>query len=266
MDALIKLLVANEKGQLCDRIGKGFIRKDGGSEVCLKGLTTVLKDRFPRLTRKQFTAARDKNGEKKLSTAKKGKSNIRIGNSFHTRILHRLFCSDAKCVCKRPPSGSPHPIVGRMLNTAVGALAQLKLDPVVGEVVIAPPPGASPVGTRFDLLTRSQTPGGPLVVVSWKTCGACPFPPGSTSGQFGEAVLTSEKVRVKTSEEYMSQRDLAQLGCEIHMLRATHGIEIGGGMIIYLYPNDPSKYRAIWLANHCLPMCGRVWNAVVEGN
>ena len=264
MDKLVELLVANERGVLRDRVGKGFIRTVNGQEETLEGLTSVLKRRFPRLSRKEFSKHRDKNGEK-VAGKQKGKSNIRLGNSFHTHIIHKIFCNADKCLCKRKSSSVPNPIVKRMLSTAHAALQDLKLDPLVGEVVIAPPPGAKLVGTRFDLLTRSTAhEGKPFIVVSWKTCGSCPFPVGTTVASFGDAALIKGRVDVRTSEEYVAQRDLAQLGCEIHMLRTTHKVEIGGGLIIYLYPREPKKYRAIWLASGSMALCGRVWNAIVE--
>lgn len=264
MDSLVQLLIANESGQLRDRVGKGFIRTLKDKEECLEGLTTVLKRRFPRMTRREFSAHRDKNGEK-LANKQKGKSSIRLGNSFHTHVLHKLFCTSS-CLCKRKSSSSPNGIVKRMLNTAHNALLEQGLDPLVGEVVLAPPPGSKPVGTRFDLLARHLSHWAkPLVVVSWKTCGSCPFAPGATAGRFGDAILIPGKVTVNTSEDYVAQRDLAQLACEIHMLRATHNVPIGGGLVIYLYPRDPSKYRAIWIDPQSLPLCGRVWNTVVEG-
>lgn len=263
--ALVRLLVDNKNGVLRDRVGKGFVRTlPGGQEQTLEGLTSVLRRRFPRLSRKEFTRHRDRKGEK-FSEKKKGKSNIRVGNSFHRHILHKLFCGDRICVCAHKSTSPPVPRVRRMLETAHRALEDLRLDPLVGEVVIAPPPHSSKaVGTRFDLLARSRArPDSPLVVVSWKTCGSCPFPVGATVAAFGDAALMPGRVNVSTSEEYAAQRDLAQLGCEIYMLRATHKVDIGGGLIIYLYPNDPGKYRAVWISSESLPLCRRVWDTVV---
>ncbi len=250
--ALVDLITRNRLGQIRQK----------------PGLTGIIKNRFPRLTRKEYSSLHAKHREKKLpSTFAKGKgpkhqrSSIAMGNAFHTHVLHQLVCDHlTECRCPTRVKTVPKGAVQDMLSGARAAFELLHLAPLCGEILIESLDVN--VGTRLDMLAvRKGT--NRLVLVSWKTTGACPFTPGVVEGRFSRAILEPGAQAVSNVEAYIAQQHLAQVACELHMLWTTHRVhEVTSAVIIYLYPDGRS--RSVWLSQDCCnpAMCQQVFRVV----
>lgn len=271
---LASLLQQNERGQLRPMPGcrGGFVDARGKKQVKLCGIGRFLHYRtsaFPKLSKKAYRARMEKKIKKK--TTKKKASSKRIGQYFHRQVHHALICAMSegeKCTCPEGKTTSlarqDSPAYGMVLS-AVKALRFMKVVPICGERIIAAEPEHR-LGTRFDLLAADALDPSKYVLVSWKTTGTCPF---SSSETFVSADRVMETRReTDSSETIVAREHIAQLVCELHMLRDIHrlGASLCAAAIVYLFPGDGDRYQIVWLSSESVKGEGyaRAWEWIVS--
>lgn len=250
-DPLAILVALNTTKTLVQRVGrKGFLNKRTGIEY--EGVTRVISERFPRVSKSAFRQGLDKRASPRAG--KVSASSPKLGTAFHAAALHSMVClaMGGKCVC---PAGSDSvsvtPQVTHMVRSAMKLFRDLKLTALCGELIIHS--NTWRLGARCDMIAaRSEHPK-ELVLVSWKTSGACPFPPGVCIAEFGRVLLSADENRVQSTQDYLAQSHLAQLACELNMLWNTHAVYgIRHAVIIYVFPDATLAPRPVWLGpNSC---------------
>lgn len=264
-DPLAILVALNTTKTLVQRVGKkGFLNKRTGVEY--EGVTRVISERFPRVSKAAFRKGLDKRAPP--PTAKVSASNPKLGTAFHAAALHSMVCLviGRGCVC---PTGSDAvtvtPQVAHMVRAAMKLFQDLKLTALCGELIIHS--NTWRLGARCDMIAaRSEHPT-ELVLVSWKTSGACPFPAGQVIAEFGGVLLSAQENRVQSTQDYLAQSHLAQLACELNMLWNTHAVyNIRHAVIIYVFPDPTIAPRPVWLgANSCKQLaCETVVNVLAS--
>lgn len=269
MNSLAEVLFANKQGYLSSlsKGGRGFYdarptmtkkrRRLCGVHTFLHKKTTV----FPKLSLREYRKKRAFKPTKKSGTKA---SNKRTGSSFHRHIHHALFCAETPCICpegevKRRPAKDSYAY--NMVRGALHFVRDWKLSPLAGETVIAC--AKLPVGTRFDCLLRDQS--GQNVLVSWKTGydSIAKLAPEVIQGEF---MMADEDDRKKASSETIALREhIAQLTCELHMLRDEHQVDIQRACIVYLSPNDSAGYRVVQLDRKWVTMGYQSgWNWIIK--
>lgn len=262
---LARLLKQNLDRQLRGNPGckGGFVDARGPKQIKLCGVYTFLHTRtraFPKLSKRAYRARR----RKKTSAAAAGRrpcgtkaSNKRIGSYFHRQVHHALVCAlnvakkkPIECTCPEGPTTAlvrkTSPVYA-MVQSAALALRELELVPLCGEKIVADP--AIRLGTRIDLLTARFHDMTKFVLVSWKTTGMCPF--SQTSPSSFDSVMKRVS-KQDSSEDITAREHLAQVVCELHLLCDEHQLAVDGAVIIYLFPGQESRYRAVWIRDDCV--------------
>lgn len=263
--ALSRLLVLNDEAKLTsvERGGKGFYDRRGKASRRLCGIGTFLHlrtDAFPKLSRAERRAR--STWRPVTKRGKVARSTVVKGSSVHRHVRHALLCSkEAGCNCpnddgprRRPTRGSD---IFRMVRGALEFVTRERIRPLAAEAVVAC--AGVPLGTRFDFLGADER--GELTLVSWKTGyhDALEVVPAhvACSGEFVHACDPSEL----PSEWIAIREHVAQLCCEMHMLRDEHHVPVKRACIVYLSPADGS-YRTIemdhaWAARGGYERCWR---------
>lgn len=250
MSALARLLLLNREGKLSSvtKGGRGFYdSRNAQKRRRLCGIGTFLHEKtsvFPKLSLKEYRKKRAIKPERpKKGQVKRRASNKRKGESFHRHVHHALFCAQPPCQCpdgevkRRPAKDSD---AYNMVRGALKFLRDQQLSPLAGETVVAC--ATVPLGTRFDCLARDTN--AQNVLVSWKT-GYDSIARVAPSPLKGEFMQADEDDRKKASSETIALREhIAQLCCELHMLRDEHGVCVERAMIVYLSPST-DDYRVI---------------------
>jgi hypothetical protein len=234
MNSLAQLIQANQQGQLSSlsKGARGFYDSRTSKRRRLCGIGTFLHKKttvFPKLSLREYRSKRS------LRVKGTKASNKRTGSSFHKHIHHALFCASGPCICpegpvkRRPPKGS---YAYNMVRGALKFVRDSNMAPLTGETVIAC--ANVPLGTRFDCLTRDQSSRN--VLVSWKT-GYDSIARLAPSVIKGEFMMADEDDRKRASSETIALREhIAQVTCELHMLRDEHQVDVDRACIVYLSP------------------------------
>jgi hypothetical protein len=267
--ALRRLIESNRTGALRGQIGGGAGFYDGKRRLCgvYRFLHTKLKrGLFPTLSKRAYFARLGARSKRERETTRRAgalSSSKRMGSVFHAHAHHSLICEGAASVrgrCECPEGKAPKPprtladraLLAGMLAAARRALRELGAAPVCGERVIAARAPVS-LGTRFDLLAARANR--TLLLVSWKTAATCPFA-SSSSAEIAvdlAARVTEPRRATDTSERVLQRAALAQIACELHMLRDAHqlGASVDDAAIIYLLPGTGTasvRHRIVQLS------------------
>lgn len=270
-DPLAVLLSRNLNKVFVQQVGrKGFLNKL--DKITYIGLTGVISERFPRVTKAVFRQGLSK-GAAKAAPRPAGQkaSSPKLGSAFHATVLHSMVClrTGRPCTC---PSSSEQVTVTKevedMVRAAMALFAHFQLEALCGELIVHS--NVWRLGARLDMIAVRKKDPTEMVLVSWKTSGTCPFPAGVEIAEFGEVLLNRGCTRVQSSQDYVAQSHLAQLACELNMLWDSHGVyNIRYAVIMYVFAgatlasNPP---RAVWLGpNSCKQVaCATVANVLAE--
>lgn len=268
-DPLAILLGLNLSGHLVQQVGKkGFFNKLDGKKY--EGLTRIISERFPRVSPVEFRKGLNKDGGYVRQAGQKASSPV-MGTAFHAVVLHSMVCLRTKrpCIC---PSGSDKVTVTQEIrNMTLAAMTlfdKFGLEALCGELIIHS--NVWRLGARCDMIATRKGVPNELVLVSWKTSGACPFPEGQETAEFGSVLLDRNVKIVQSTQDYLAQSHLAQLACELCMLWNTHGVyNIRYAVIIYIFAgatHASNPPRAVWLGpNSCKQLaCETVVNVLAE--
>lgn len=273
---LVLLMRQNRTGQLAQRVAGGFVRAvpRHPTPIVYAGLTNQIKLRFRAPTGK---ARYIQDPQTRHNHTRVHGSNRGLGSRVHAYIYHLSVCmARGTCLCNSKSSMMVVPANEvHMVNTALEALSREHLVPLCGEQVITPPlSDTARIATSLDLLAEYMAPPtepvGQLVLISVKTTGRCPFSDDCRYAAFDPIMLEPPKkhhIACVTLDEALRRQHLAQLACELYMLRAGHNVKrLRAACILYLFPHAPvGTYRIVYLANESFaPMaCARVWRNVV---
>lgn len=221
---LRSLLEANRSG-----LAEPASSPRGGYRVwgkMLPGVTTFLKKKLG-LYRKR--AERDPDSDVRASSR-------RAGKAFHRAAYHRCVCErSGACDCERAFGGrearkKPTPDARALAVAAERELERLGLAPVCGEQVVHSED--LPVATQFDLLCRRRSDGA-HVLVSWKT--------GRTGAE--DDLPLEPRLMLDSTAPDGEPMHVAQLTCEIAMLKQTHGLALGGACVVHVQTPKRDKRK-----------------------
>lgn len=249
-DPLVVLLARNLNGTYVQQARRrGFVDKIDGRTYA--GLTGVISERFPRVTRTEFRRGLSRSTPAPRSQGRKA-SNPALGTAFHAVVLHSMVCLRTGRPCMCPKSSAPTVVtseVAGMVRAAMALFERLEIEALCGELIVHSSEWL--LGARLDMIAARKARPDELVLVSWKTSGACPFPEGVEVAEFGDVLLDRSVTRVKSSQEYVAQSHLAQLACELNMLWDNHGVyNVRYAVIIYVFAGSTATTnppRAVWL-------------------
>ncbi len=261
---LAALVARTAHGDYVQAVGRGFV--DRRTRRTYEGVTSVLKERFPRVSRTVYRRGLRK-GRGEIKARDQRPSSPVLGTAFHAAVLHSMVClpmqggaGGGACVC---PTGASAPActpeVRSMVRAAMACFEEMELEPLCGELIMLSPLYA--LGARCDMIALNRHNADDIVLVSWKTSGTCPFPEGARVAEFAPVLLTTDTDGLGLStQEYTAQAHLAQLACELHMLREGHHVPATRALIVYIYPGLEGRYRCIQLGPRSsgLETCRRV--------